>query len=223
MKFLLPLKVEIPSTNGEFKAGLMFRESLDEDAGMLFMFDSIDYHSFHMQNTTIPLDIAFIDKWCIVESIKELKPLSNEHVGSDSPVLFALEVNRGWFSENNVNVGDKVISEDVSIEDADGNIFADVIDIVKPQPLRPTPSNIHFVPEATRLPNYQKVGQIISISLAWRGKNYMTQMFFPQVKKPSRREVQDQVRKVYPGAKLWSYQVSDYDPGEPLLQTGGGK
>ena len=223
MKFLLPLKVEIPSTNGEFKAGLMFRESLDEDSGMLFMFDSIDYHSFHMQNTTIPLDIAFIDKWGIVESIKELKPLSKEHVGSDHPVLFALEVNRGWFSENNVNVGDKVISEDVSIEDADGNIFADVIDIVKPQPLRPTPSNIHYVPEATRLPNYQKVGQIISISLAWRGKNYMTQMFFPQVKKPSRREVQDQVRKVYPGAKLWSYQVSDYDPGEPLLQTGGGQ
>ena len=221
MKFLLPLKIEIPSTAGEFKAGLMFRESLDEDSGMLFMFDSIDYHSFHMQNTTIPLDIAFIDKWGIVESIKELKPLSKEHVGSNSPVLFALEVNRGWFNENDVKVGDKVISEDVSIEDANGNVFADVIDIVKPEPLRPTPSNIHYVSEATRLPNYQKVGQIIKIALAWRGKNYMTQMFFPQVKKPSRREVQDQVRKVYPGAKLWSYQVSDYDPGEPLLQTGG--
>jgi len=221
MKFLLPLKIEIPSTNGEFKAGLMFRESLDEDSGMLFMFDSIDYHSFHMQNTTIPLDIAFIDKWGIVESIKELKPLSREPVCSNSPVLFALEVNRGWFNENDVKVGDKVISEDVSIEDANGNVFADVIDIVKPEPLRPTPSNIHYVSEATRLPNYQKVGQIIKIALAWRGKNYMTQMFFPQVKKPSRREVQDQVRKVYPGAKLWSYQVSDYDPGEPLLQTGG--
>ena len=49
----------------------------------------------------------------------------------------------------------------------------------------------------------------------------MVQMFFPSVKKPSRREVQDQVRKVYPGAKLWSYQVSEHDPGEPLLQTGG--
>ena len=221
MKFLLPLKIEIPSTVGEFKAGLMFRESLDEDCGMLFLFDSIDYHTFHMKNTTIPLDIAFIDKWGIVESIKELQPLNNEHVGPDSPVLFALEVNKGWFTEHNVKVGDKVISEDVSIEAANGNVFADVIDIVKPEPLRPTPSNIHYVSEATRLPNYQKVGQIIKIALAWRGKNYMTQMFFPQVKKPSRREVQDQVRKVYPGAKLWSYQVSDYDPGEPLLQTGG--
>tara|TARA_B100000287_G_scaffold165309_1_gene155938 strand:+ start:747 stop:1415 length:669 start_codon:yes stop_codon:yes gene_type:complete len=221
MKFLLPLKIEIPSTIGEFKAGLMFRESLDEDSGMLFMFDSIDYHSFHMDNTTIPLDIAFIDKWGIIESIKELRPLSRDPVGSDNPVLFALEVNRGWFDEHNVQVGDKVLSEDVAIEDSSGNIFADVIDIVKPEPLRPTPSNIHYVSEATRLPNYQNIGQIISVALAWRGRNYMLQMFFPQVKKPSRREVQDQVRKVYPGAKLWSYQVSDYDPGEPLLQTGG--
>ena len=221
MKFLLPLNVEIPATNGEFKAGLMFRESLDEDSGMLFLFDSIDYHTFHMKNTTIPLDVAFIDKWGIIESIKELKPLNNEHVGPDSPVLFALEVNKGWFAKHDVKIGDKVISEDVSIEDSNGNTFADVIDIVKPEPLRRTPPNIHYVSEATRLPNYQKVGQIISIALAWRGKNYMTQMFFPQVKKPSRREVQDQVRKVYPGAKLWSYQVSEHDPGEPLLQTGG--
>ena len=221
MKFLLPLNVEIPSTNGEFKAGLMFRESLDEDSGMLFLFDSIDYHTFHMKNTTIPLDVAFIDKWGIIESIKELKPLNNEHVGPDSPVLFALEVNKGWFVEHDVKVGDKVISEDVSIENSDGNTFADVIDIVKPVPLRRTPPNIHYVSEATRLPNYQKVGNIIAVHLAWRGRNYMVQMFFPSVKKPSRREVQDQVRKVYPGAKLWSYQVSEHDPGEPLLQTGG--
>ena len=221
MKFLLPLNVEIPSTNGEFKAGLMFRESLDEDSGMLFLFDSIDYHTFHMKNTSIPLDFAFIDKWGIIESIKELKPLDNAHIGPDSPVLFALEVNKGWFAEHNVKVGDKVISEDVAIEDCDGNIFADVIDIVKPEPLRPTPPSIHYVSEATRLPNYQKVGNIISTALAWRGKNYMVQMFLPQVKKPSRREVQDQVRKVYPGAKLWAYQVSEHDPGEPLLQTGG--
>ena len=104
----------------------------------------------------------------------------------------------------------------VSIEDAKGNPFLEVIDVITPEPLKPSK-----VIEATRLPNYQKVGNIISIQLAWRGKNYMVQMFFPQVKKPSRKEVQDQVRKVYPGAKLWGYQVSDYDPGEPLLQIGG--
>ena len=73
--------------------------------------------------------------------------------------------------------------------------------------------------EATRID--ARTGNIIIVYLSWRGKNYVRQMFFPQIKRPSRREVQDQVRKVYPNAKLWNYQVSNYDPGEPLLQTGG--
>ena len=75
------------------------------------------------------------------------------------------------------------------------------------------------VSESTRIPS--KIGNIIDVYVGWRGKGYMIKMFFPSVKKPSRREVLDQVRKVYPGAQLWSYQVSNYEPGEPLLQTGG--
>ena len=75
------------------------------------------------------------------------------------------------------------------------------------------------VSESTRLPS--KVGNIIDVYVGWRGKGYMIKMFFPQIKKPSRREVLDQVRKVYPGAKLWSYQVSKNDQGEPLFQIGG--
>ena len=75
------------------------------------------------------------------------------------------------------------------------------------------------VSESTRIPS--KIGNIIDVYVGWRGKGYMIKMFFPSVKKPSRREVLDQVRKVYPGAKLWNYQVSNHDPGEPLLQAGG--
>ena len=75
------------------------------------------------------------------------------------------------------------------------------------------------VSESTMIP--RRTGNIIDVYVGWRGKGYMIKMFFPQVKKPSRREVLDQVRKVYPGAQLWSYQVSNYDQGEPLLQTGG--
>ena len=73
--------------------------------------------------------------------------------------------------------------------------------------------------ESTMLP--RRTGNIIDVYVGWRGKGYMIKMFFPQIKRPSRREVLDQVRKVYPGAQLWSYQVSNYDQGEPLLQTGG--
>jgi len=75
------------------------------------------------------------------------------------------------------------------------------------------------VSESTMIP--RRTGNIIDVYVGWRGKGYAIKMFFPQIKKPSRREVLDQVRKVYPGAKLWSYQVSKNDQGEPLLQIGG--
>ena len=115
----------------------------------------------------------------------------------------------------------------VKVEDATGDISFreyEFIDIIKPEPLRPTRGlvKLESVEEATRLPNYNKVGNIIDCYLAWRGTNYMIKMFFPSVKKPSRREVQDQLQKVYPGSKLWNYQVSEHEPGEPILQTAGG-
>ena len=105
----MTLKLEIPSTPEAFSAGLMFRESLGKDNGMLFVFEEAGEKSFHMTNTTIPLDIAFINQDGVIESIKELKPLDETHVFSDAKVLYAIEVNRGWFAENNVNVGDRIL------------------------------------------------------------------------------------------------------------------
>ena len=53
--------------------------------------------------------------------------------------------------------------------------------------------------------------------MSWRGKFYMIKLFFPQITKPSRKEVQDQIEKVYPGSKVNTYYVTDYKPGEQLL------
>ena len=114
------------------------------------------------------------------------------------------------------------IEERVSIEDADGKVYAEVIDLIKPEPLKVPKSNIYYedpIEESTRIKS--QTGNIITVYLSRRGSSYNIQMFFPQVKTPSRRDVQDQMQKVYPGAKLWNYQVSDHDPGEPLLQVGG--
>ena len=105
----LPLLVEIPKSDALFRLGLMFRESLDIDKGMLFIFEEVGHHSFHMKNTRIPLDIAFVKEDGIIESIKELKPYSSLPVYSDGEVLFAIEANRGWFTENNVEVGDEIV------------------------------------------------------------------------------------------------------------------
>ena len=228
MKVDLPLRIEIPQTPGEFKTGLMFRESLDTDSGMLFVFDRVAQQSFHMSHTTIPLDIAFIDEEGCIESIKELKPLRREPVYSNAPVLYALEVNRGWFAENEVKVGDQIIKDEIN-ENIDTSNWKDdfkpteyeFADIITPEPLQSPKNQIEWVDlgEATNLP--RKTGNILTIYLGWRGKSYSIQMFFPSVKVPSRREVQDQLQKIYPGAKLWSYQVSEYDQGEPLVQAGG--
>ena len=62
-----------------------------------------------MKNTRIPLDIAFVKEDGTIESIKELKPYSSIPVYSDGEVLFAIAANRGWFTENNVEVGDEIV------------------------------------------------------------------------------------------------------------------
>jgi len=119
----LPLQLEVPQSDGEFKLGLMFRESLEQDRGMLFVFENTDQHSFHMKNTFIPLDIAFINEEGIIESIKELDPMNPIPVYPDGDVRYAIEVNRGWFAENGVVVGD-ILLEDIQEhhkKDADGN------------------------------------------------------------------------------------------------------
>lgn len=71
--------------------------------------------------------------------------------------------------------------------------------------------------EAVRMP--AKNGNIIFAMVSWRGRVYSLQMFFPAGKRPSRQEVQDQVRKVYPDSKLTYFNVRDYEPGQPLLQV----
>ena len=174
------------------------------------------------------MDIAFIDEEGCIESIKELTPLRRTPVYSNTPVLYALEVNRGWFSENEVKVGDQIIKDEIN-EKIDTSNWKDdfkpteyeFTDVITPEPLQSPKNQIEWVDlgEATNLP--RKTGNILTVYLGWRGKSYSIQMFFPSIKVPSRREVQDQLQKVYPGAKLWSYQVSEYDQGEPLVQAGG--
>ena len=221
----LPLNIEVPNSPVEFKLGLMFRENLEEDSGMLFIFDSVEQQSFHMKDTQIPLDIAFIKEDGTIDSIKELKPHNLIPVYSDGEIQYALEVNKGWFEENNVNVGDKILEHVVDNyntsdwRDDFNPTKIESVDIIKPEPMVSPKSNVPYedLSETTRIA--PRVGNIIDVYLAWRGSNYMLKTFFPQVTTPSRKEIRDQVHKVYPGAKIWNYQVSTYKPGDPLLMN----
>ena len=73
------------------------------------------------------------------------------------------------------------------------------------------------IDEATRIPT--KTGNIIFAMVIWRGKTYSLQMFFPVGKHPSRKEVEDQVKKVYPECRLTYFNIRDYEPGQPLFQV----
>jgi uncharacterized membrane protein (UPF0127 family) len=78
------------------------------DAGMLFIFESEGYHAFWMKNTLIPLSIAFIDKGGRIVKITNMKPLTLKSHPPPKPILFALEMNKGWFSANRIKAGDMV-------------------------------------------------------------------------------------------------------------------
>lgn len=102
------LKVEF-ANNWDLRAqGLMGRESMCADCGMLFDFEQSRRVSMWMKNTLIPLDVAFITRKGIITDIKPMQPLDLTSVPSSKRVLYALEMNQGWFAKHSVNVGDKV-------------------------------------------------------------------------------------------------------------------
>ena len=100
--------VEVAKTPQEMAKGLMGRKHLREDEGMLFIFATEDYHAFWMKDTLIPLSIAFIDKEGRIVKITDMKPLTLESHSPPAPVLYALEMKKGWFSAKGIKVGDTV-------------------------------------------------------------------------------------------------------------------
>jgi uncharacterized protein len=103
------LFAEVADTPQTSANGLMFRDSLPDDHGMLFIFEEPQTASFWMRNTRIPLSIAYIDSAGKILEIRSLKPLDETPVASTSgEVTFALEVNEGWFMRNGVATGAKI-------------------------------------------------------------------------------------------------------------------
>jgi len=104
------VRVEVADDIFERARGLMYRRGLGVNRGMLFAYPEEQRLSFWMKNTLIPLSIAFIDSERRIVDIQDMKPLDDEppsYVSAD-PAQYALEVNRGFFEERGVKVGDRV-------------------------------------------------------------------------------------------------------------------
>jgi uncharacterized protein len=101
---------EVAKEPGERSMGLMFRQTMEPDHGMLFVFDRSDVHCFWMRNTLLPLTIAWLSDDGTIVSMADMKPKTEDNNCPTAPAKFALEMNQGWFKKKGLKVGSKLKS-----------------------------------------------------------------------------------------------------------------
>src|SRR5262245_6379643 len=102
------IKAEFADTFQTRARGLMHREKLAQNAGMLFRFDESATQCMWMKNTLIPLAVAFMDDAGTIVTILEMQPHDETSRCSTQPARYALEMNRGWFAERGIKPGMKL-------------------------------------------------------------------------------------------------------------------
>lgn len=103
------ISAEVADEPVERMTGLMFREKLAADSGMLFVMPRPDKVSFYMKNTIVPLSIAYINQAGVILEIHDLQPKNETPVPSAFPgIAYALEMEQGWFGKNNIFAGDRL-------------------------------------------------------------------------------------------------------------------
>ena len=107
-------------------------------------------------------------------------------------------------------------SESVTIEDMFGNKFVEFIDLIKPEPLF---SKSESLEEATRI--NANTGNLVSVILSWRGRNFSLKVFFPQLKFPSRKEIEAAIQKIYPDGRVLYSNICTQNTGDSFLYAGG--
>ena len=106
------IAIEIAENEYETATGLMYRKSMKEEQGMLFIFPDVAMHSFYMKNTEIPLDLIFIDENLkIVSFQKEAIPYDETSLSSQVPIKYVLEINAGLVDRWGLVVGDRITYE----------------------------------------------------------------------------------------------------------------
>jgi hypothetical protein len=102
------ITAEVAATDPTRTRGLMFRQSLPPNHGMLFIFDSKAVHCMWMRNTLIPLSVAFIEDDGSIVNIEDMQPHDERSHCARQPVRYALEMTQGWFSQKGVGPGMKL-------------------------------------------------------------------------------------------------------------------
>jgi uncharacterized protein len=100
------IAAEVAASEPARSLGLMHRKKpLADNAGMLFVFSAPGFHSMWMQNTYIPLSVAFIDERGVVLNIADMMPLTTHAHTAAGFARYALEMNQGWFAQRGIRAG----------------------------------------------------------------------------------------------------------------------
>lgn len=98
--------LEVAATPASRERGLMFRNSMPDDHGMIFVFPEEAMRRFWMKNTKIPLDIIYVNAARKIVSIKQMKPFDESGATSDEPAMYAIELNKDMARKIGIKVGD---------------------------------------------------------------------------------------------------------------------
>lgn len=99
------VRAEVAARDQDRQQGLMFREKMGRNEGMLFIFDQPQKICMWMKNTLLPLSVAFLDQKARIINIEDMTPHSLDSHCAKQPAYYALEMNRGWFREKNIKPG----------------------------------------------------------------------------------------------------------------------
>lgn len=102
------IRVEAANTEEDRRRGLMFRDRLGENTGMVFSYPEAGLNAMWMKNTRVPLSVAFIGRNGRILNIEDMEPFSEQVHASAGEAAYALEMNRGWFRKRGIKAGDRV-------------------------------------------------------------------------------------------------------------------
>lgn len=105
------IQAEVAKTPDEQTIGLMYRQTMGINEGMLFIYDNPKVHCFWMRNTLLPLTIAFIADDGSIVNLKDMQPRTETSHCSAKSVRYALEMNQGWFDKRGLKPGFKLRGE----------------------------------------------------------------------------------------------------------------
>jgi uncharacterized membrane protein (UPF0127 family) len=102
------IRAEVADSGERRMKGLMMREKLGPNEGMLFVFEYKAGHCFWMRNTLLPLSIAFVDDDGTIANIEDMKPRTEDSHCPVRPIRYALEMEQGWFARRGLKAGSKL-------------------------------------------------------------------------------------------------------------------